>query len=120
MPSNLFVRATLEVSDLNGGKVTALSNFIDSLMDRIEALEAVVKIHSIDFHKIVPLEARVLELETRPSGIDQSDIEDRIRDLEIKADDLENEMGDKLDKSDFDECFAIAMREVSFTVSADI
>jgi len=97
-----------------------LSDLIAMLNNRIEALEAAVKIQSIDFHKIVPLEARVAELETRPKEIDQSDIEDRIRDLEIKADDLENEMGDKLDKSDFDEYFSIAMREISFTVSADI
>lgn len=96
MPSNLFVRTTLEISDLSSGKVTAIATFIDNLMDRIEALEAAVKIQSIDFHKIVPLEARIAELETRPSEIDHSDdrldgFEERITELESKAEDILSE-----------------------------
>jgi hypothetical protein len=106
MPSNLFVRTTLEISDLSSGKVTAIATFIDNLMDRIEALEAAVKIHSIDFHKIVPLEARVAELENRPSEIDNDDrfdgIQERLSDVERLVEgipseyDLDNQIEEKI------------------------
>jgi hypothetical protein len=87
-------------------------------MDRIEALEAAVKIQSIDFHKIVPLEARVLELETRPKEIDHS--EDRLDGFEERLSDVERRVEDIPSEYDLDNQIEEKIRELVNDASISI